>query len=255
MDCRGIFFDLYGTLLLYGDMRAAWADWLASFHTSLSAAGLVVERDTLAAGLDGFFGGPDPPAKVRGRTLFERRVVTACDAMGLHPTDAQVAVISDSAVNAWQGHVTVDPHANDVLTRLGTSFSLALVSNFDHGLHVHTVLRETGFVDHFAAVVISGEVGVRKPDPRIFDGALAATGLRPEEVTYVGDADVDIVAARAAGIRPIRVCRDLVEPGTDIHDFRSGPHQGTGAEAPPRDDVLEIRCLTALVELFAPDRA
>ena len=37
-EIRGVFFDLYGTLLRYGDMKSAWADWLrcpgASAETS-----------------------------------------------------------------------------------------------------------------------------------------------------------------------------------------------------------------------------
>jgi FMN phosphatase YigB (HAD superfamily) len=33
-EIRGVFFDLYGTLLRYGDMKSAWADWLRCPATS-----------------------------------------------------------------------------------------------------------------------------------------------------------------------------------------------------------------------------
>ncbi len=259
MVCRGIFFDLYGTLLLYGDMQAAWSDWLTTFHRELVTAGHDVGLSTLAEGLDGFFERPEPPTDVRGRTLLERRVVTACADLGLHPTNDQVAMLSDAAVNAWQRHVSLDPFAHGVLGRLGPTFRLALVSNFDHEHHVHRVLGETRLVEHFETVVISAEVGMKKPDPRIFDSALRATGLRPDEVVYVGDAQVDVDAARAAGMRPVRIRRGQAPTDTDVQDFRSHAHGGGPSDArigdpmqapPSSDGVHEVRCLTELVSLF-----
>ena len=52
-------------------------------------------------------------------------------------------------------------------------------------------------------VVDSGNVGVMKPDPRIFEAAVDLLGLRAEQVWYVGDMPaIDVVGARRAGIRP-----------------------------------------------------
>jgi putative hydrolase of the HAD superfamily len=43
-----------------------------------------------------------------------------------------------------------------------------------------------------------------KPDPRIFQLALDALGMHADEVLYVGDMPgIDVVGARAAGIRPV----------------------------------------------------
>jgi len=54
------------------------------------------------------------------------------------------------------------------------------------------------------AVIDSAAVGIRKPDPRIWGPALAATGARPEEAIHVGDSLLtDVGGARGAGIRPI----------------------------------------------------
>ena len=53
-------------------------------------------------------------------------------------------------------------------------------------------------------VIDSGEVGVVKPDPRIFTIALDALGIRPDQAWYVGDMPaIDVTGARAAGIRPL----------------------------------------------------
>jgi putative hydrolase of the HAD superfamily len=54
------------------------------------------------------------------------------------------------------------------------------------------------------AVVTSAEAGFRKPDPRIFEAALAAVQCRPERALFVGDSlDTDIAGGRAAGIRSV----------------------------------------------------
>jgi putative hydrolase of the HAD superfamily len=52
-------------------------------------------------------------------------------------------------------------------------------------------------------VVDSGNVGVMKPDPRIFQAAIDLLGLEADQVWYVGDMPaIDVVGARRAGIRP-----------------------------------------------------
>jgi putative hydrolase of the HAD superfamily len=80
-------------------------------------------------------------------------------------------------------------------------------------------------------VVDSGNVGVMKPDPRIFQAAIDLLGLEPDQVWYVGDMPaIDVVGARRAGIRPY-----LMDP--------LGLHVDAGYE--------RISSLTALAELIA----
>jgi putative hydrolase of the HAD superfamily len=63
-------------------------------------------------------------------------------------------------------------------------------------------------------VVDSGNVGVMKPDPRIFHAALELLGLDAETTWYVGDMPaIDIVGARRAGLRPF-----LMDPFGLHHD-------------------------------------
>ncbi|GAA4969462.1 hypothetical protein GCM10023334_093000 [Nonomuraea thailandensis] len=55
----------------------------------------------------------------------------------------------------------------------------------------------------FDAVVISGEVGMRKPEPRIFQHALGLIGLAGAECVFIDDIEANIDAARALGIAGI----------------------------------------------------
>ncbi|HEY9523937.1 MAG TPA: HAD family phosphatase [Thermopolyspora sp.] len=60
-----------------------------------------------------------------------------------------------------------------------------------------------GWDDMFDGVVISGEVGMRKPEPRIFEHALGLIGLPPQQCVFIDDIDANVVAARALGISGI----------------------------------------------------
>lgn len=62
------------------------------------------------------------------------------------------------------------------------------------------VFRQLGLYEDFDDVIISSEVGARKPDARMYRKALKALGTRPEETLYVGDEQVDLDAAKELGI-------------------------------------------------------
>ncbi|WP_248961747.1 HAD family hydrolase, partial [Sphaerisporangium perillae] len=57
-----------------------------------------------------------------------------------------------------------------------------------------------GWDHYFDQVVISGEVGMRKPEPRIFHHALGLVGLLPQECVFIDDIEANIEAARALGL-------------------------------------------------------
>jgi putative hydrolase of the HAD superfamily len=62
--------------------------------------------------------------------------------------------------------------------------------------------------DEIDFAVISGEVGVEKPDPRIFARALAIAGMSADEAIYIGDSpEYDMDGAHNAGIARIWVNR------------------------------------------------
>lgn len=85
---------------------------------------------------------------------------------------------------------------------------MALVTNFDHPPYVYDLLCARGLEGQFDAVVISGEVGVDKPDPLIFYLAMEALHCSPKEALFVGDSlGADIAGAQAAGFRAILIDR------------------------------------------------
>jgi putative hydrolase of the HAD superfamily len=86
-------------------------------------------------------------------------------------------------------------------------FKLGVVSNGDGELQ-NAKVKRLGIADRFAAVVVSGEVGLRKPGPEIFALACARLGVEPAEASFAGDRlEDDAMGAHAAGLRAFWVDR------------------------------------------------
>ena len=105
---------------------------------------------------------------------------------------------------AWQ----VVPGAVELLRHLrATGCRTGMVSNFDHRLRPLLVALDLAAL--FDVVVLPADAGAAKPDPRIFQLALARLGVAPSDAHYVGDdAEDDIAGASAAGMRAIDVRAD-----------------------------------------------
>lgn len=89
------------------------------------------------------------------------------------------------------------------LSLLQPRFSLALVTNGASDTQREN-LRVLDIEHRFGAVVISGEVGVAKPDARIFRLALDELGVLPENAWHVGDdLNTDVAGAKAAGLTAV----------------------------------------------------
>jgi putative hydrolase of the HAD superfamily len=100
---------------------------------------------------------------------------------------------------AWR----VEPAAAGVLEELaGRGLALGIASNFDHRLRgLAAGLPELRPVHH---LVISSEVGWRKPAAAFFDAVRDRAGVPPEQILFVGDDFAnDYDGARAAGLRAV----------------------------------------------------
>jgi len=100
-------------------------------------------------------------------------------------------------------HAPADP-ALEALRELG--MPMGILSNFGTGLE--ELLRDRGLRGYFDFLVVSALVGVAKPDPAIFDPAVAAAGQPRSRLLYVGDHfGDDVGGARAAGLDVVLIDR------------------------------------------------
>jgi putative hydrolase of the HAD superfamily len=253
MSIQGIFFDLYGTLLVYGDMKQAWNDWLTAFYDLLKAQGLNSSRTSFSHACDGFFSAPAPAGKDDHLTELERRIQRLCAGLDHRPETASLRDIADRIAAAWQSHVSIDPEAMPVLTDLKRrSKTVGLVSNFDHPPHVRRILSENGWATVFDTVIISSDVGVKKPDPAIFALALKRTGIAAADAIYVGDTHDDVTGAIAAGIQPVFISRMDNPTDASALDFLHNSPQPHGVQSGfSKKAVTRIQNLQQVLALAA----
>jgi len=90
-----------------------------------------------------------------------------------------------------------------VLSALRKKYKLALVSNCFVGLS--DVLEALNLTHFFDCVVLSYEIGVKKPDKRIYLEALQRLKLRPEQCVFVSDSISDLEGAREVGLKTILI--------------------------------------------------
>lgn len=91
-------------------------------------------------------------------------------------------------------------------------YRLAVISNADG--RVEDLLATVGLRDRFEFVLDSTEVGIEKPDPRIFHLGCERLGVDPADAVYVGDIyEIDVAGARAAGMRAFLI--DPLDRWTD----------------------------------------
>lgn len=89
-----------------------------------------------------------------------------------------------------------------VLEKLSKQHKLILVSNF-YG-NIETILKDFNLLCYFNEIIESSVVGVRKPDPAIFQLGVSAMGCEPEEIVVVGDSfSKDIVPAKKIGCKAV----------------------------------------------------
>lgn len=88
--------------------------------------------------------------------------------------------------------------AKPVLEQLADRYPMVLVSNF-YG-NIETVLNDFGIRQYFKDIIESAVLGIRKPDPRIFEHGIKALGILPEQTLVIGDSlRKDIEPAESLG--------------------------------------------------------
>ena len=96
------------------------------------------------------------------------------------------------------------PGTVDVLARL-RAVGVRLVALSNWSAEMFPVARERfDFLAWFEGIVISGDVGVNKPDRRIFDHLAEQFGIEPTTALFIDDSSANVEAAKALGYRAIR---------------------------------------------------
>jgi FMN phosphatase YigB (HAD superfamily) len=147
-------------------------------------------------------------------------------------TEVHMGLLSDA--------VTVPEHHEAILTSLALDYQLALCSNFTHAPTARAILSQAGFDAHLGPVVISEEIGIRKPRGEIFEAVHDAMALAPEEILHVGDSlEADVSGAASVGMKTVWLTRRVHDPDATLSRFE-GPRPDFAL-----DDLMDLPVLVA----------
>ena len=234
MRTRGVLFDLYGTLVVYGDMEKAWNAWYDVIYKAFRDNGLTLSQTDFRPRCGGFFEKPEPQDNGEEQSVVERRLYRLAAEVDVSiPRDQALRAVEES-IDVWHDYVRLDPVAMDVLREIGRNRSIALVSNFDYAPYVHRLMARWELEPLFDTILVSDAVGVKKPQPEIFEQALRELDLTAAQTIHVGDSREDIEGAVRAGIRPVWIDRQRKDRW----------------RAQPETDVTRISSLSELLDLL-----
>lgn len=91
----------------------------------------------------------------------------------------------------------IEPHLKQVLKKLRLKYNTAIATNRTDSIDL--VLKEFDLGGYFDFVVSALDVKRPKPHPEPLNKILEHYGLKPNQMIYVGDSELDEIAARAAG--------------------------------------------------------
>jgi len=207
MKTKGVLFDLYGTLAVYGEMDKAWDAWYKVIYDTFHSNGLSLDASEFRRYCAGFFDRTEPANAGDDLTVVERRLHRLAAEVNIFIPREEALQAVENSIDVWHDYVHLDPEVPAVLETIGRSRAVALVSNFDYAPYVHRLLSRWQLEPLFDAILVSDAVGVKKPHPGIFEQALRELNIAAMDAIHVGDSQEDIEGASGAGIRPVWIDR------------------------------------------------
>jgi HAD superfamily hydrolase (TIGR01549 family) len=211
MQVEAVFFDLFDTLLLLEPGEVYYESCLMKLYESLVNNGINVTFEDFSRA---YFEVRDKYYSESRQSLeephFNVRVVQTLQKLGfnLSTSNPIVSQATEAFAKEFMHHVSIDPDAYSVLQKLHGKYKLGLISNFGIPECGRQLLDRFGLSKFFDITLISGEINVRKPSPKIFERALNALSVRASRTVFIGDMlDLDIIGPKKVGMKTILIER------------------------------------------------
>lgn len=215
MKYDAVVFDLFGTLAGnfstqgYNDALAGMASALSLPSDDFRRAWFETSRERNAGAFQS----------------SEADVEHICGRFGVTPDEGRVQLAVEARLDYIRHVMMPQPDAIEVLSGIREKgLKTALISDCTH--EIPTVWPETPFAPLLDTTVFSCMVGMRKPDPRIYQLAIERLDVLPEQCLYVGDGgSQELSGALKVGMRPvlIRPDADSTEPHLARREEWDGP--------------------------------
>ena len=200
MPVKHIFFDLDHTL---------W-DFEANSKKTFS---YIFDRNGLDIEFDDFIE-VYQPINHRYWKLFREDKVTKADlrygrlkeaflAIDFKSNDELIHLLSEEYITYLANHNALFENAIPVLDYLEPKYKMHIITNGFEEVQ-HRKLKNSNLLPYFDQIITSEKVGVKKPNPKIFEYALNITGAHHAESMMIGDNfEADILGAKHMGMQVI----------------------------------------------------
>jgi len=210
MNIKAIVFDVNGTLIDINTDEGSEEVYRAISHI-LTYQGIAMHRWEVR---DEYFRIMDDQRKASHEKYPEFNVVDLFRELLKRHSSALELIRSDKRewlplflAETYRGiscnRLQLYPGVVDVLGELRSRYKLAAISDAQSAWCLPE-MRAVGIDGYFDPILVSGDFGYRKPDSRLFNAALKALRVAPEDVLFVGnDMFRDVYGARQAGIKTV----------------------------------------------------
>lgn len=204
-EIKGIGFDLFNTLIIADNLALKTA--MTRLIDSLVKSGLEIDREEFR---ELYKESSIHFIKEADKTGIETHnrfwISDPLNKMGfsIEPNDPIINKGIEAYFSAFFDHCHLLPGTKEMLDKMSSRYTIGLVSNFTHAPAAIELLKHLDIIDYFSSIIISGDVGYRKPNPLIFRHFLDSINISPENLIFIGDDPLhDIKGAMDVGIRPI----------------------------------------------------
>lgn len=206
MTIKAVTLDFGGTLAEGELDRNLFRERLFSYLHSLGFSG---GEYKLTKALKGMLEKLTRIRKLNREIRIEEFYTSVLSRLGVHPEDHVLEYIHELYLESFQ--IEIIPEVEKILEYLRGKYRLAVISNASSEIPRYSI-RKFGLERYFDAIVISKDIGIRKPDPEIFRFALQKLRLNSHEAIHVGDSiDSDVVGAKNAGMKAIWINKTFEE--------------------------------------------
>ena len=202
---RAIGFDLFNTLIFVEPHAIDIA--VKKLTESLMEGGVVVEHEPFrSAHLEAALQFLET-ARGNGRETHNRFWISAAlETLGFNipPDDPRISEAVEAYFSVFLDLSHPIPGTGEMLEALRGRYALGLLSNYTHASAARKIMDRLGLTRFFDVVLISGELGYRKPHPYVFRRLVEQLEVEKDQVLFVGDdPDADIDGALDAGLQPV----------------------------------------------------